>query len=190
MSKALRVCVYCGSRVGRDGRFLPVARDFGTLLADRGLELVYGGGKVGLMGAVADGALAGGGRVHGVIPRSMVEREIAHDGVDLYVVETMHERKAQMEQLSDAFVALPGGTGTLDELFEMWTWAQLGLHGKPLGLLDVDGYWRPLVACVDHMVDEGFLRPDHRAMLVVSGRPDELLDRLGERIAAVALSDT
>jgi uncharacterized protein (TIGR00730 family) len=174
-----RVCVYCASRPGNDPAYLALATVTGQLLAARGLELVYGGGNVGLMGALADGVLAGGGRVTGVIPREMVDREIAHQGAtELHVVGSMHERKALMASLADAFIALPGGIGTLDELFEIWTWACLGYHGKPVGLLDAGGFWRPLIASLDHMVEAGFLREQHRAMLHVESEADRLLDRL------------
>jgi uncharacterized protein (TIGR00730 family) len=147
--------------------------------ARRGLELVYGGARVGLMGAVADAALAAGGSVIGVIPSSMVEREIAHTGLtDLRIVSSMHERKALMEQLSDGFVTLPGALGTLDETCEMLTWGQLGLHRKPCGLLNVDGYFDPFLVLLDRAVTEGFLRPVHREMVLVDATPDALLDRL------------
>ena len=185
MASLSRVCVYLASRPGNDPSFLALARDVGGLLARRGLELVYGGGNVGLMGAHADGVLAGGGRVVGVIPRSMVDREIAHQGCsELHVVGTMHERKALMETLSDGFLTLPGGTGTLDELFEIFTWAQLGIHDKPIGLLDAGGFWRPLVACLDHMVAAGFLRQMHRDLLLVDGDAASLLDAMAARRAA------
>jgi uncharacterized protein (TIGR00730 family) len=174
-----RVCVYCGSRPGNDPAFLALATSVGQALAGRGLDLVWGGGNVGLMGALADGVLAGGGRAIGVIPREMVDREIAHRGAtELHVVGSMHERKALMASLADAFIALPGGIGTLDELFEIWTWACLGYHAKPVGLLDAGGFWRPLIASLDHMVDTGFLRPEQRAMLHVESEAERLLDRL------------
>jgi len=145
----------------------------------RGLGLVYGGGKVGLMGAVADGALAAGGEVVGVIPQALVEREPAHDGLtELHVVASLHERKALMAELADAFVALPGGFGTLDELMEQLTWSQLGLHSKPVGLLDVDGYWRPLVAFARHATEEGFVREVDLGSIAVAGDAEALLDRL------------
>jgi uncharacterized protein (TIGR00730 family) len=149
------------------------------LLAERDLELVYGGARVGLMGALADSALAAGGTVIGVIPRRLVEYEIAHAGVSkLHIVETMHERKSLMAELADAVIALPGGTGTLDELFELFTWKQLGMHRKPIGLLDVDGYWQPLLAFLEHAVNERFLRAEHADMLLVERSPSALLDRL------------
>ena len=152
---------------------------FGAAAASRGLGIVYGGGKVGLMGAVADGALAAGGEVIGVIPQALVERELAHGGLsELHVVGSLHERKALMADLADAFVALPGGFGTLDELMEQLTWSQLGLHAKPVGLLDVEDYWRPLVAFARHATDEGFVREADLAAIAVAGDPDALLDRL------------
>ena len=147
--------------------------------AARGLGVVYGGGKVGLMGAVADGALAAGGRVIGVIPRALVERELAHDGLtELHVVSSLHERKALMAELADAFVGLPGGFGTLDELMEQLTWSQLGLHCKPVGLLDVEEYWRPLIAFARHATEEGFVREADLATIAVADDADALLDQL------------
>jgi uncharacterized protein (TIGR00730 family) len=174
-----RVCVYCGANTGSRAAYAAAARRLGTLLGERGLGLVYGGGNVGLMGIVADAALAAGAAVVGVIPQAMVERELGHQGLtDLRVVASMHERKALMAELADAFVALPGGLGTLDELFEVWTWGQLGLHARPIGLLDVEGFFQPLVAHLDHAVAEGFVRPPHRAMVAVEREPERLLDRL------------
>jgi hypothetical protein len=173
------VLVFCGSSPGRIPEYADAAADLGRLLAQRGLETVYGGASVGLMGAVADGALAAGGRVIGVIPTRLVEGEIAHAGLtELRIVETMHERKALMVELSDAVIALPGGTGTLDELFELLTWSQLGLHRKPLGLLDVAGYWQPLLVFLHHAVNERFLRAEHLDRLLVEQYPAALLDRL------------
>jgi len=155
------------------------AGELGRLLAAREIEIVYGGASVGLMGALADSALADGGKVIGVIPRRLVEREIAHPGLtELRVVETMHERKALMSELSDAVIALPGGTGTLDELFELFTWKQLGLHRKPMGLLDIAGYWQPLVAFLEHAVDERFLAAAHLENLLVSHDAGALLELL------------
>ncbi len=175
-----RVCVFCGASPGRDARYSVVARSVGEALARRGIELVYGGGAVGLMGAVADGALAAGGRVTGVIPAGLVDRELAHKGLTgLRIVTTLHERKAVMAELSDAFLALPGGLGTLEELAEVLSWAQLELHAKPVGVLDVGGFFGPLVAYLDHAVHEGFVAPRHRDLLLV----DEDLGRLLERFA-------
>ena len=174
-----RVCVFCGSSPGVQPGYLAAARALGDQLARRGLGLVYGGASIGLMGAVADAALAGGGEVIGVIPAALEAKEIAHEGLTrLEVVGSMHERKARMAELADAFIALPGGMGTLEELSEMLTWAQLGLHRKPCGLLDVAGYWQPLVVFFDHAVQEQFLRPHHRALLLVEEEPLALLNAL------------
>ena len=158
---------------------MEVAAEVGRTLAARGAGIVYGGGRIGTMGAVADGALSVRGSVIGVIPEHMVEWEIAHDGLtELHVVGSMHERKALMADLADAFVALPGGAGTMEELCEIWTWAQLELHTKPIGLLNVDGYYDHLLALVDHMVSEGFLKVPYREMLLVDDDIDRLMDRL------------
>ena len=174
-----RVLVFCGSSPGARPEYTAAAVELGRLLAARNLGLVYGGARVGLMGTVADAALAEGGEVIGVIPRQLIEHEIAHTGLtDLREVSTMHERKALMSELSDAVIALPGGTGTLDELFELFTWSQLGLHRMPIGVLDVAGYWQPLLAMLDHMVAERLLRAEHRQTLLVSGDAPELLDAL------------
>ena len=174
-----RVCVFSGSSPGADLAYRAAATDLGHGLAERGIELVYGGAHVGLMGTVADAALEGGGHVIGVIPQSLVDREIAHPGIgDLRVVDSMHERKALMADLADAFVALPGGVGTLEELFEVYTWNQLGLHAKPLGLFNVRGYFDGLARFLDHAVAERFVTPQHRAMLLVSEDLRELLDGL------------
>jgi uncharacterized protein (TIGR00730 family) len=174
------VCVFCGSNGGADPVYLETAASVGRDLAERGIRLVYGGGKVGMMGAIADGALQAGGDVVGVIPRQIYDLEIGHEGLsDLRVVASMHERKAMMADLADAFVALPGGIGTFEELFEVFTWAQLGLHRKPLGLLDVAGYYAPLEAMLDHAVQQRFLRPQTRAMLVREHSLEALLERFG-----------
>jgi uncharacterized protein (TIGR00730 family) len=171
-----RICVYCGSRAGSDPRFAAKAAEFGKRLAREGLTLVYGGGNVGLMGVLADAALASGGEVIGVIPRQLVQWEVAHQGLTrLDVVESMHERKARMFDLSDAFVALPGGFGTLDEMFEMLTWRQLGFGDKPCALLDVDGFYSPLVDMMDRMVDRGFVPADDRRDLWHGENIDALL---------------
>jgi len=171
------VCVFCGSRPGNDPAYADAARSLGASLAAMGATLVYGGGHVGLMGVVADAALEAGGEVIGVMPRALVEREISHQSLTkLHVVGSMHERKALMADLSDGFVALPGGTGTLEEFFEVLTWAQLGEHGKPCGLLNAGGYYDPLLALFGHMVKEGFLSDEHRTMLLVSPEPEALLD--------------
>jgi hypothetical protein len=174
-----RVCVFCGASSGRRAAYLDAARSFGATCAGRGIGVVYGGGRVGMMGAVADAARAGGGEVIGVIPQELVDRELAHDGLtELHVVGSLHERKALMAELSDAFVALPGGFGTLDELAEQLTWSQLGLHAKPVGLLDVAEFWRPLVALARHMTDEGYVRESDLRSIVVADEPDALLDAL------------
>ena len=174
-----RVCVFSGSSPGADLAYRAAATDLGHRLADRGVELVFGGASVGLMGAVADAALEGGGHVIGVIPQSLVDREVAHAGLeDLRIVDSMHERKAVMAELADAFVALPGGVGTLEELFEVYTWNQLGLHAKPLGLFNVRGYFDGLARFLDHATAERFVTPQHRAMLLVSEDLGELLDGL------------
>ncbi len=179
MSELRRVCVFCGSSSGASAAYAAEARELGRLVAARGLGLVYGGASVGLMGAVADAALGAGGEVVGVIPGALASKEIAHAGLTrLEVVDSMHERKARMAELADGFVALPGGMGTLEELAEVLTWGQLGLHRKPCGVLDVAGYWRPLVAFLDHAVAERFLRPADRALLLVEERPAALLDAL------------
>jgi uncharacterized protein (TIGR00730 family) len=174
-----RICVFCGSSPGARPAYAEAAAEVGRLLAGEGIGVVYGGGQVGLMGVVADAVLAEGGEIVGVIPQALVEREIGHPGVtEMRVVGSMHERKALMAELSDAFVALPGGLGTLEELFEVYTWAQLGLHSKPCGLLDVEDYYANLVALIDHAVEERFIPEQHRAMLIVEREPRALLDRI------------
>jgi uncharacterized protein (TIGR00730 family) len=174
------LCVFCGASAGVRAPYAEAAASFAALAAGRGLRIVYGGGRVGLMGTVADAALAAGGEVVGVIPRFLVEREQAHEAVqEMHVVATLHERKARMAALADAFVALPGGLGTLDELADAVTWAQLGLHEKPIGILDVDGYYGSLLAWLAYARREGFVRPEHRELLVVATEAGELLDRLG-----------
>jgi uncharacterized protein (TIGR00730 family) len=179
------ICVFCGSSTGATSAYESAARSFAESAARRRIRLVYGGASVGLMGAIADSALNYGGEVVGVIPRALVDREIAHAGLtELHVVETMHERKAMMADLSDAFVALPGGLGTLEELFEVWTWGMLGLHAKPYGLLNVGGYYTPLTGFLDHARDEGFIRPAQRAMLVVEDDANRLVEKLSSRRAA------
>ena len=171
------VCVYCGSSLGADPAYLEATQQLATTLAEHDVTIVYGGASVGLMGVVADAALEAGGEVVGVIPQSLVDREIAHPEVrDLRVVGSMHERKALMADLADGFIALPGGMGTLEELFEVYTWTQLGLHAKPLGVLDVRGYYAQLAAFLDHAVAERFVTAEHRAMLVVAREPEEVLE--------------
>lgn len=173
-----RLCVFCGSSPGHDPAFAALAAQLGRTLAQRRIGVVYGGGRVGLMGVLADAALAAGGEVIGVIPKALMDREHGHGALtQLRVVDSMHERKALMAELSDGFVALPGGIGTLEELFEVWTWAQLGIHRKPCGLLDVKDFFVPLVGFLDQVVDTGFLGATPRAMLTVSTSPDELLAR-------------
>jgi len=184
----MRLAVYCGSSPGADPAFMESARALGTTLAGRGIGIVYGGGRLGLMGALADAALAAGGEVIGVIPEALRTAELAHEGcTGLHVVATMHERKAMMTDLCDGFVALPGGIGTMDELFEALSWAQLGYHAKPCGLLNVAGFYDGLIGFIDQMVAAGFVRPAHRAGLVVAGRIDDLLDRLARHRPAPGL---
>jgi len=174
------VCVYCGSSPGLDARFATAATELGHLLATREITLVYGGGHVGLMGAVADAALERGGTVHGVITRALEEREVAHrDLTSLRVVDTMHERKAAMADAADAFVMLPGGFGTLEEFFEVVTWTQLGVHSKPCGVLNVAGYFDPLIALFDLATEQRFVRTEHRDSVIVETQTAALLDRLG-----------
>lgn len=173
------ICVFCGSSLGNRPDYLHLARDTGRLIAERQLTLVYGGGKAGLMGALADAALAAGGRVVGIIPQILLDREVGHPGLsELRVVHSMSERKLLMGELSDAFLSLPGGIGTMDELFEAWSWTQLGLHDKPSGLLNFQGYYDHLVQFLDLAVAEGFQRPRHRAALLVGTEIAPLLDQL------------
>jgi uncharacterized protein (TIGR00730 family) len=174
----MKLCVYCGSSFGADPAFLDAARATARLCAERGIEIVYGGAKVGLMGAVADAALAAGGRVTGIIPRALVDREIAHEGLsEMHVVDSMHERKALMAELSTAFVALPGGPGTLDEIVEQWTWALLGIHDKPCGFLSVKGYFDPFREMTRRIVEQQFLDERFARMLVFTEDPAELIAR-------------
>jgi uncharacterized protein (TIGR00730 family) len=181
-----RICVFCGSSLGNRPEYAEAAVAVGGLLARRGIGLVYGGGNVGLMGVVADAALAAGGEVIGVIPHSLAQREIEHKGVtDLRVVDSMHTRKALMADLSDAFIAMPGGFGTFEEFFEAVTWTQLGVHRKPCGLLNVCGFYSPLAAFIDQAVSEAFIKPVHRQSIVVDDDPGRLLDAL----SAVELPD-
>ena len=172
------VCVFCGSNAGARDAYMEAARRAGRSIAEHGLTLVYGGAAVGLMGAVADAALAAGGKVVGVIPKALVQREIAHKGLtELLEVTSMHERKALMADRSDAFLALPGGAGTMEETIEAWTWGQLGHHAKPVGLLNVEGFFDALLTFFDHQCRERFMRPEHRDMLIVESDPDRLLAR-------------
>ena len=184
------LCVYCGSRAGSRDAYAQAARDVGRTIGERGWQLVYGGGDVGLMGLVADAALQAGARVVGVIPESLMRREVGHEGLhELHVVPTMHQRKQQMAERADAFVALPGGIGTLEELFEVWTWRQLGYHDQPIGLLNTAGYYDPLLAFMQHTLDEGFLAHAQLQGIVVSDDPAELLDRLFRACAGSRATD-
>jgi hypothetical protein len=179
MAALASVCVFCGASPGGDPAYRAAAEATGRKIAGRGLTLVYGGAKVGLMGAVADAALAAGGEVIGVLPIALMDKEIGHQGLTrLEVVPSMHERKARMAELSDGFVALPGGAGTLEEIFEIWTWGQLGFHAKPAGFLNVRGYYDGLRGFVDHAVGEAFLKAPHRDMLIFREDSDEMLDAL------------
>ncbi|MCO7057557.1 MULTISPECIES: TIGR00730 family Rossman fold protein [Pseudomonas] len=181
------VCVFCGASIGSNPAYREAAVALGEAIARRGWTLVYGGGAVGLMGVVADAAMAAGGDVVGIIPQSLLDAEVGHRGLTrLEVVDGMHARKARMAELSDAFIALPGGLGTLEELFEVWTWGQLGYHAKPLGLLDVNGFYDKLGGFLDHIVEEGFVRPQHRDMLLLGQQPDELLGAMDRFVAPVA----
>ncbi len=170
--------IFCGSSAGINPVYLQAAKDSGVFLAKNNVKIVYGGGKVGLMGAIADAAIRNDGQVIGVMPQSLVDKEIAHTGLTkLYVVKDMHERKNRMATLSDAFLTLPGGAGTLEEIFEQWTWAQLGLHQKPCAFLNVNDYFSPLLAMIRRMTDEGFLKAEYRDMLIVEHNPDVILER-------------
>ena len=176
-----RLAVYCGSSAGSDPRFAEAARELGRTMVERGIDLVYGGGRLGLMGIVADTVIAGGGGTYGVIPRALVELEVAHPGLtELHTVTTMHERKAKMTELADAFVCLPGGIGTLDEMFEAWTWNALGYHAQPFALLNVGGFWDGLNTFMDNVADSGFLSQARRAQLLVGDSPEEVINLLDE----------
>lgn len=179
MNRLARICVFCGSSAGRGDGFLTAARGLGADLAARGIEVVYGGAHVGTMGALADGCLGAGGRVTGVMPQRLVDREVAHRSLtDLRIVDSMHTRKALMAELADAFIALPGGFGTYDELFEILTWSQIGLHHKPVGLLNVEGFYTPLLDFLQHSVSAGFVQPRHLAMLHVAHDAPSLIAML------------
>lgn len=172
------ICVYCGSNSGIRPDYINGARELASALVQRNIGLVYGGSSVGIMGALADAVLAEGGRVTGIIPESLMRKELGHNHLtERHIVSSMHERKTMMAALSDGFIALPGGAGTLEELFEAWTWAQLGMHQKPCGLLNIAGYYDALAAFLDHSVDEAFMRAEHRAMLLIEHQPAALLDR-------------
>ena len=187
----LSICVYCGSRFGDSARFVTTAQEMGEAIARRGARLVYGGGRVGLMGIVADAALAAGGHVIGVIPEALMQREVGHSRLtELLVVRSMHERKQAMAERADAFVALPGGIGTLEELYEMWSWQQLGYHDKPVALLNVDGYYDPLIEFMGQSVRRGFVSEEQHRALLVDTDVHQLLDRVAAAAAdASALDD-
>jgi uncharacterized protein (TIGR00730 family) len=179
-----RIAVYCGSAAGSDPRFAEVARAMGETIVERGLELVYGGGRLGLMGIVADTVINAGGIAYGVIPRALVDKEVAHTGLtDLYTVTTMHERKAKMTELCDAFVCLPGGIGTLDELYEAWTWNALGYHCQPFALLNVADFWTPFITFMEHVSASGFLSKRRLKQMIVASTPDEAINLLDEAAA-------
>ena len=179
-----RLAVYCGSAAGSDPRFADAARAMGESIVERDLELIYGGGRLGLMGIIADTVINAGGTAYGVIPRALVDKEVAHTGLtDLYTVTTMHERKAKMTELCDAFVCLPGGIGTLDEMFEAWTWNALGYHAQPFALLNVAGFWTPFVEFMEHVSDTGFLSKRRLKQLIVADSPDEVINLLDEAAA-------
>jgi uncharacterized protein (TIGR00730 family) len=180
-----RLAVYCGSAMGADPAYASLARALGEEMARRGIGLVYGGGRLGLMGVVADAVMANGGEAHGVIPQALVDLEVAHTGLtELHLVANMHERKAKMTELTDAFVAIPGGIGTLDELFEAWTWNALGYHAKPFALLNVNNFWDGLIAFMDNVEASGFLSPSRRAQLLVADGIGDAIDQLDAAIGA------
>ena len=185
MNHVKRLAVYCGSASGSRPEFADATRATAAAMLRNGVDLVYGGGRLGLMGLIADNVLAGGGRVYGVIPKALVNLEVAHTGItELQTVETMHERKAQMTELADAFLALPGGIGTLDELFEAWSWNALGYHAKPFCLLNVDGFWDGMIEFMNHATASGFLSAQRRSQLLVAETPEEALEKLDEAAAA------
>lgn len=187
---SLRVCVYCGSRDGTRAQYLVAAERIGTAIGRRGWHMVYGGGRVGLMGRVADAALAAGATVTGVIPESLMRREVGHTGLThLHVVTTMHERKQMMASGCDAFVALPGGVGTFEELFEVWSWRHLGYHDQPIGLLDTESYFQPLVSMMKHAIESGFVTRDQLDMVRVSADPGALLDALEQQARRASAPD-
>jgi uncharacterized protein (TIGR00730 family) len=183
MNELKSICVYCGSSPGRLKAYSTAARALAASLVEQNIRLVYGGAKVGIMGMLADAALQLGGEVVGVIPEALVQKEVAHTGLtELHVTQSMHERKTRMAELSDGFVALPGGIGTLEELFEVWTWAQLGFHDKPCGLLNVEGYFDSLALFLDHAVDEQFVKQPHRSLLIVENDAKKLLERFRNHV--------
>lgn len=179
----MKIAVYCGSRSGNEPLYEEKARELGEFFGTHGIDVVFGGGHVGLMGVVADATLASGGKVYGVIPQDLVNRELAHDGLtELHVVKDMHERKAKMAELADGFVALPGGIGTLEEIFEAWTWGQLGFHRKPCALYNVAGFYNPLLDMVKAMVAAGFVRQEYLDMIVLADNPGHLVEEFGAYI--------
>lgn len=187
MNHVRRVAVYCGSAIGSQPMFADCARDTAEAMIGKGVDLVYGGGRLGLMGTIADAVLAGGGKVYGVIPDALVELEVAHTGLtELHTVTTMHQRKAKMTDLADAFLALPGGIGTLDELFEAWSWNVLGYHAKPFCLLNIGGFWDGLIAFMDHATASGFVSARRREQMLVAATPAEALEKLDEAAADAA----
>lgn len=174
-----KICVFCGSSFGNNKSYSDTAILLGNLIAKNNIELVYGGASVGLMGEIASAALSAGGKVTGVIPKQLIEKEVAHTGLnDLRIVGSMHERKSLMAELSDGFIAMPGGFGTLEEVFEVVAWGQLNFHNKPLGLLNVNGYYNNLIKFLDHSVNENFIKPEHREMILVDNDPEEMLTQL------------
>jgi uncharacterized protein (TIGR00730 family) len=178
-----RLAVYCGSSMGTNPRFAELARDLGTEMARRGIGLVYGGGRLGLMGVVADAVMEAGGEAYGVIPQALVDLEVAHTGLtELHLVPDMHSRKALMTELTDAFVAIPGGVGTFDELFEAWSWNALGYHAKPFAILNVDGFWDSMITFLDHVTVSGFMSPARRAQLLVADGIDDAIEQLGAAV--------
>jgi uncharacterized protein (TIGR00730 family) len=180
-----RLAVYCGSSMGTDPAFAETAHALGLAMARRGIGLVYGGGRLGLMGVVADAVLGAGGEAYGVIPQALTDLEVAHQGLtELHTVTSMHERKAKMTELTDAFVALPGGIGTFDELFEAWTWNALGYHAKPFALLEVNGFWSPMVGFLDQVTAKGFMSPARRAQLLVAGEVEQAIEMLDAAVGA------
>ena len=185
MNNVKRLAVYCGSASGSQPVFAEATRATAKAMVSRDVDLVYGGGRLGLMGLIADSVLAAGGRVYGVIPQALVDIEVAHVGLtELFTVANMHERKARMTDLADAFLALPGGIGTLDELFEAWSWNALGYHKKPFCLLNVDGFWDGMITFIEHATDSGFLSAARRQQLLVAETPEEALEKLDEAAAA------
>ena len=190
MRSSFRVCVYCGSRPGSNPAFMRSAEQMGTAIGRRGWQLVYGGGRVGLMGALADAALAAGGEVIGVMPQALIDREIGHSGLtELQVVDSMHERKRLMAERCNAFIALPGGIGTFEELFEVWSWRHLGYHERPIGLLDVDGYFGPLLSMVRQAEQAGFVTGEQLGMVTLHELPDALLDAIAALAAHSASAE-